>query len=110
MAAALPAVVADGSDLDACAEAQYGAWLCGADRPGGCRSAGPRPRRGVPGRRTTRVGAAFRAAVAGVHLLCGRPEPDAGRRHEGGQGGVPHAGARAPPDGGFPGGGVAVGA
>jgi maleylacetate reductase len=27
---ALPAVVADGSDLDARAEAQYGAWLCGA--------------------------------------------------------------------------------
>jgi maleylacetate reductase len=30
LAAALPAVVADGSDLDARAEAQYGAWLCGA--------------------------------------------------------------------------------
>jgi maleylacetate reductase len=27
---ALPAVVADGGDLDARAEAQYGAWLCGA--------------------------------------------------------------------------------
>jgi maleylacetate reductase len=30
LAAALPAVVADGCDLDARAEAQYGAWLCGA--------------------------------------------------------------------------------
>jgi len=30
LAAALPAVVADGVDLDARAEAQYGAWLCGA--------------------------------------------------------------------------------
>ncbi|MGY1625188.1 maleylacetate reductase [Geodermatophilus sp. SYSU D00965] len=30
LAAALPAVVADGSDLDARGEAQYGAWLCGA--------------------------------------------------------------------------------
>ena len=30
LAGALPAVVADGSDLDARAEAQYGAWLCGA--------------------------------------------------------------------------------
>ena len=30
LAAALPRVVADGSDLDARAEAQYGAWLCGA--------------------------------------------------------------------------------
>ena len=30
LAAALPAVVADGADLDARAEAQYGAWLCGA--------------------------------------------------------------------------------
>jgi maleylacetate reductase len=30
LAAALPAVVADGTDLDARAEAQYGAWLCGA--------------------------------------------------------------------------------
>ncbi len=30
MAAALPAAVADGSDLDARAEAQYAAWLCGA--------------------------------------------------------------------------------
>jgi maleylacetate reductase len=28
--AALPGVVADGSDIDARAEAQYGAWLCGA--------------------------------------------------------------------------------
>lgn len=30
LAVALPAVVADGRDLDARAEAQYGAWLCGA--------------------------------------------------------------------------------
>jgi len=30
LAGALPAVVADGGDLDARAEAQYGAWLCGA--------------------------------------------------------------------------------
>ena len=30
LAAALPRVVADGSDIDARAEAQYGAWLCGA--------------------------------------------------------------------------------
>jgi len=30
LAAALPAVVADGSDIAARAEAQYGAWLCGA--------------------------------------------------------------------------------
>lgn len=30
LAAALPAVVADGSDLSARGEAQYGAWLCGA--------------------------------------------------------------------------------
>jgi maleylacetate reductase len=30
LAVALPAVVADGADLDARAEAQYGAWLCGA--------------------------------------------------------------------------------
>lgn len=30
LAAALPRVVADGRDLDARAEAQYGAWLCGA--------------------------------------------------------------------------------
>ncbi|MGY1603567.1 maleylacetate reductase [Geodermatophilus sp. SYSU D00815] len=30
LAAALPVVVADGADLDARAEAQYGAWLCGA--------------------------------------------------------------------------------
>jgi maleylacetate reductase len=30
LAAALPAVVADGAGLDARAEAQYGAWLCGA--------------------------------------------------------------------------------
>ncbi len=30
LAAALPRVVADGTDLDARAEAQYGAWLCGA--------------------------------------------------------------------------------
>ncbi|MGY1763771.1 maleylacetate reductase [Geodermatophilus sp. SYSU D00779] len=30
LAAALPAVVADGADLDARGEAQYGAWLCGA--------------------------------------------------------------------------------
>ena len=30
LAAALPAVVADGSDLEARGEAQYGAWLCGA--------------------------------------------------------------------------------
>jgi maleylacetate reductase len=30
LAAALPAVVANGADLDARAEAQYGAWLCGA--------------------------------------------------------------------------------
>jgi maleylacetate reductase len=30
LAAALPRVVAEGSDLDARAEAQYGAWLCGA--------------------------------------------------------------------------------
>ncbi|SDC80793.1 maleylacetate reductase [Geodermatophilus telluris] len=30
LAAALPAVVADGGDLDARGEAQYGAWLCGA--------------------------------------------------------------------------------
>src|SRR4051812_17089607 len=30
LAAALPAVVADGSDLGARGEAQYGAWLCGA--------------------------------------------------------------------------------
>jgi maleylacetate reductase len=30
LAAALPRIVADGSDLDARAEAQYGAWLCGA--------------------------------------------------------------------------------
>ncbi len=30
LAAALPRVVADGADLDARAEAQYGAWLCGA--------------------------------------------------------------------------------
>ena len=30
LVAALPRVVADGSDLDARAEAQYGAWLCGA--------------------------------------------------------------------------------
>jgi len=30
LAAALPRVVADGGDLDARAEAQYGAWLCGA--------------------------------------------------------------------------------
>ena len=30
LAAALPAVVADGADLDARSEAQYGAWLCGA--------------------------------------------------------------------------------
>jgi maleylacetate reductase len=29
-AAALPAVVADGRNLDVRAEAQYGAWLCGA--------------------------------------------------------------------------------
>ncbi|RBY78769.1 maleylacetate reductase [Geodermatophilus sp. TF02-6] len=30
LVAALPSVVADGADLDARAEAQYGAWLCGA--------------------------------------------------------------------------------
>lgn len=30
LAAALPGVVADGRDLDARSEAQYGAWLCGA--------------------------------------------------------------------------------
>jgi maleylacetate reductase len=30
LVAALPGVVADGGDLDARAEAQYGAWLCGA--------------------------------------------------------------------------------
>ncbi|MFF7655632.1 maleylacetate reductase [Streptomyces sp. NPDC007983] len=30
LAAALPAVVADGKDVQARAEAQYGAWLCGA--------------------------------------------------------------------------------
>jgi maleylacetate reductase len=30
LAAALPRVVADGSDLEARGEAQYGAWLCGA--------------------------------------------------------------------------------
>jgi maleylacetate reductase len=30
LAAALPGVVADGADLDARGEAQYGAWLCGA--------------------------------------------------------------------------------
>lgn len=30
LAAALPAVVVDGANLDARAEAQYGAWLCGA--------------------------------------------------------------------------------
>jgi maleylacetate reductase len=30
LAGALPAVVADGADLDARGEAQYGAWLCGA--------------------------------------------------------------------------------
>jgi maleylacetate reductase len=30
LAAALPLVVADGNDIDARAEAQYGAWLCGA--------------------------------------------------------------------------------
>jgi maleylacetate reductase len=30
LAAALPAVVADGSDVEARGEAQYGAWLCGA--------------------------------------------------------------------------------
>ncbi|WP_204332231.1 maleylacetate reductase [Geodermatophilus sabuli] len=30
LAGALPRVVADGTDLDARAEAQYGAWLCGA--------------------------------------------------------------------------------
>jgi maleylacetate reductase len=30
LASALPAVVADGADLDARTEAQYGAWLCGA--------------------------------------------------------------------------------
>jgi maleylacetate reductase len=30
LAAALPGVVADGSDLEARSEAQYGAWLCGA--------------------------------------------------------------------------------
>ncbi|WP_336027252.1 maleylacetate reductase [Geodermatophilus sp. FMUSA9-8] len=30
LVAALPRVVADGADLDARAEAQYGAWLCGA--------------------------------------------------------------------------------
>jgi maleylacetate reductase len=30
LAAALPLVVADGGDLEARAEAQYGAWLCGA--------------------------------------------------------------------------------
>lgn len=30
LAAALPAVVVDGGDIDARAEAQYGAWLCGA--------------------------------------------------------------------------------
>ncbi len=30
LAAALPRVVADGTDLDARGEAQYGAWLCGA--------------------------------------------------------------------------------
>jgi maleylacetate reductase len=30
LVAALPGVVADGSDIDARAEAQYGAWLCGA--------------------------------------------------------------------------------
>nr|WP_204331373.1 maleylacetate reductase [Geodermatophilus sabuli] len=30
LASALPAVVADGRDLDARGEAQYGAWLCGA--------------------------------------------------------------------------------
>jgi maleylacetate reductase len=30
LATALPAVVADGADLDARSEAQYGAWLCGA--------------------------------------------------------------------------------
>ncbi|MCW2508612.1 MAG: Maleylacetate reductase [Modestobacter sp.] len=30
LAAALPRVVTDGSDLEARAEAQYGAWLCGA--------------------------------------------------------------------------------
>ena len=30
LAAALPAVVADGADLEARGEAQYGAWLCGA--------------------------------------------------------------------------------
>ena len=30
LAAALPVVVADGTDLDGRAEAQYGAWLCGA--------------------------------------------------------------------------------
>src|SRR3954467_12333285 len=30
LAAALPRVVADGSDVEARGEAQYGAWLCGA--------------------------------------------------------------------------------
>jgi maleylacetate reductase len=30
LAAALPAVVADGTDMEARSEAQYGAWLCGA--------------------------------------------------------------------------------
>jgi len=30
LAGAMPRVVADGSDIDARAEAQYGAWLCGA--------------------------------------------------------------------------------
>jgi maleylacetate reductase len=30
LAAALPRVVADGADVDARSEAQYGAWLCGA--------------------------------------------------------------------------------
>ncbi len=30
LAASLPSVVADGADLDARGEAQYGAWLCGA--------------------------------------------------------------------------------
>ena len=30
LAAALPRVVADGADIDARSEAQYGAWLCGA--------------------------------------------------------------------------------
>lgn len=30
LAAALPAIVADGTDLEARAQAQYGAWLCGA--------------------------------------------------------------------------------